>query len=200
MIDLAEEFATMAARVTPAHDKALAARGVPLAWLQSWQVPARYGVARALVDRKAGTWQPHPNGVPMCVLPDQPLLDVTDPLWTLVPFAPDDLIAFRPGEPSKWWRRTADAVLINREAVEESTIRDVPLPVHTDPLAWMTARGRGVVVVDWGQHRLRLHLSGPPSLLCDTFKLAARLDRRFKTERREDSVPKLTLPEAEAAA
>jgi len=200
MIDLADEFAAMAARVTPRHDAVLAALGVPLDWLQAWHAPARYGVARALLDHKTGTWQPDNHGVPVCVLADQPLLDVTDPLWGVLPFAPRDLIAFRPRDPSSWWLRTGDAALINPEAVEESTFRNAPLAVHTDPLAWMVARGRGVVIVDWSRHPLRFHLSGPPSLMCGTFDLAERLDSRFKRERREDTAPKLTLPEAEAAA
>ncbi|MBB4287622.1 hypothetical protein [Roseospira goensis] len=199
MIDLAAEYTDMALRVAQRHDAMLASLGVPLDWLQHWSAPMRYGVTRAALDHKAGTWEPSPDGEPVCVLPDQAPLECTDPLWGTVDFAPVDLIAFRPRDPSRWWRRVADAVLINPEGVDRAMFLDEPLPVHPDPLAWMAARGAGVVIVDWRRRPLRLHLSGPPSLVCATYELANRLDRRFKAERRDDT-PRLTLMQEEVAA
>lgn len=200
MTDLAEDFAAMAAQVTPRHDAVLASLGVPLDWVQGATAPARYGVTRAHLARRDRTWEPHPEGEPVCVVPDQVLPDCTDPLWGTAAFEPVDLIAFQPRDPSAWWRRRGEAVLINPEAVDRATILDKPLPVWADPLAWMQARGQGVVIVDWGRRPLRFHLAGPPSLVCQTYELAARLDRRFKSERRKDSVPRLTISEEGVAA
>ncbi|SDE93133.1 hypothetical protein [Rhodospira trueperi] len=199
MIDLIGEFLDMAAQVTPQHDLALASLGVPINWLRGWPNTTRYGVTRATLPRSGAFWEPHPDGEPVCVLPDQIPLDGDDPLFAIATFEPSDLIAFRPRDPSRWWRRVGDAVLINREAVERAKYLDEPLPVHPDPLAWMVARGAGVVIVDWGRRPLRLHLSGPPSLVCATYELADRLDRRFKAERRDDT-PRLTFMQEEVAA
>ena len=55
-----------------------------------------------------------------------------------------DLIAFRFGEPSRWWRRTGHADYLGEYRIRSVVTWDEPLQVFATPLAWLNSRGDGV--------------------------------------------------------
>ncbi|GEO83039.1 hypothetical protein [Pararhodospirillum oryzae] len=188
MNDLLDEFALLAAAVTPAHDAALTRRGVPETWLKGRTAPARYGVARGALTKDG--WVSGP-GHAHVFLPDPPLAEIGTPNWPTPELF--DLVAFRPDQPGWWWVRN-DSVLLNGVEVERAMFFEDPLIIHPDPLEWMKAAGKGVVILDWGAF-LPLHVGGPSRLVCTTLPLAERLDwalrqppRRFRIEVAEEGI------------
>ncbi|GEO81956.1 hypothetical protein [Pararhodospirillum oryzae] len=173
MTDLLLEFSHYAARTGTRWDEALIHRyRVPRDWLQALTAPARYGVARARLDRD-GSWVPTAEGTTVLVLPACPLAALDDPIWPSADVG--DLVAFDPRDPERWWTRLG-CPLLNEEAQARAALCREPLVVHPTPLAWMQAAGAGVVVLDWSRP-LSVWMAGPPSLIAPTLDLAERLDR-----------------------
>lgn len=168
-VDVLAEFADYSAGITPRHvDRLVAAYAVPRRWLYSGA--ARVGITRAVCD--ARTWQPHPTGRAMLVVPDWPMPDP----WERYPVPPGDLIAFDPRQPGRWWWRTDTAALLNPEAVDRAEHYDEQLVIHATPLDWLRAGGRGAVVLDWRAH-LPLYLRGARNVVAGNAHTARRLQR-----------------------
>lgn len=157
---LFDEFVNYAATITPqGTGSTFEALGCSSRWL--WGDVARYGVARGR-GAKTGLWRPSPDGDRMCVLPVPPLAEIADPGWPTQQL--DDLVAFHPDRPDKWWTRNGAAIL-GQEAVERAAAMDEPLYLFPTPLDWLVAEGHGACVLDWTAP-LGLYLGGPRLIRC----------------------------------
>lgn len=133
------------------HDEYLIDLGVPpLSWLRA--PGAGYGVAR--IQKHGRTYEPCEYGDPAVLLITAIFHDGT----------PEDIIAFNPNQPEKWWLRRGDAVYLGGHEVQPrnwampqdfaepilSPIEpETPLQIWRHPLNWLRASCQGVVVIDW---------------------------------------------------
>ena len=60
-----------------------------------------------------------------------------------------DLIATETDKPSRVWLRRGEALILGSAYLDLAAEVASPLPVFSDPLAWLRAGGAGVVVLDW---------------------------------------------------
>jgi len=107
---------------------------------------------------------------------------------------PTDLVAFRPTEPARWWRRIgADALLNGDDAIDRAQAHDERLFVFETPLDWMRVSCFGCVVLDPDANLWR-EFTGIREIIADVpFERAAAFDRQLRPP--TPSLPKLTLPE-----
>lgn len=64
------------------------------------------------------------------------------PDWEL-----EDILAFNPNEPEKWWMRTGGAPLLGAGALSDQLLGK-PLHVYRTPLSWLKGGCDGVVLLD----------------------------------------------------
>lgn len=183
--DLWAEFTAAAGPATRrCHFDELVARGVPKDFL--WLGPMRFGVAEVATDTD-GTYQPMPGGRLAYIVPARPLADLDDDEWgteqDLV-----DLVAFFPDEPGRWWVRTGAEPILHPFAIARAEIMREPLEVHSTPLDWLRAMGRGCVVLD-PHTDLRFQFGGVAQLVVSerVADFALEIERRLRA-------PPVTVP------
>ena len=60
-----------------------------------------------------------------------------------------DLVAVDLGDPDRFWRRRGRSLILGAGYRDIASEEGAPLPVFSNPLAWLRAGGDGVVVLDW---------------------------------------------------
>ncbi len=164
---LADEFALATDGVTPLLVGRFRQMGIPNRIIFG----ARHylGVAR-IVTHSDGLFELHDDGEPALIVPEgKPEV----PGWEWI----EDLIAFMPDDPSRWWRRRADVDLLGTSNI--TPWRLSPLTIHDTPLSWLQAGADGVAIVDWGLDPIA-RLSGAGYLEAETPALKRRLGRRIQ--------------------
>jgi hypothetical protein len=61
----------------------------------------------------------------------------------------DDLVAFYPSEPEKFWLRLGAARFLNHNAVDRAVACGEPLFIHETPFDWLRAGWQACVILDW---------------------------------------------------
>ena len=165
--NLADEFALTTDGVTPLLVERFRQMGI----LNRIIFGARHylGVAR-IVTHSDGLFEPHDDGELALIVPEG-MPEV--PGWEWI----EDLIAFMPDDPSRWWRRCGDADLLGTSNI--TPWRLSPLTIHETPLSWLRAGVEGICVVDWGLDPIA-RLGGAGHLEAETWALTHRLERRIQ--------------------
>lgn len=60
-----------------------------------------------------------------------------------------DLVAFQPSDPTRWWLRSGQGVVLGLHNARLAAFKEEPVFVHATPLDWLRAECQGVVVLDW---------------------------------------------------
>ena len=94
------------------------------------------------------------------------------PIWDAL----DDLIAFRPRERGRWWRRCGGGQILGAYNIRPEPV--FPLTIHETPLSWLQSGARGFCIVDWSFDPERLLYAGP--LEVESSQLKARLEKRIR--------------------
>lgn len=90
----------------------------------------------------------------------------------------DDLVAFRLGEPQRWWTMVGDAPIIGADHIRQAALSRRPAELVETPLDWLRRGGKAACIIDWDCDP-RIELDGPPIINCASKKLAERLHRRI---------------------
>lgn len=108
------------------------------------------GCGRIITDG-AGYFQPHPDGEPAIVIP------IGEPGWPDGWLHVDDMVAFRPSAPSKWWLRRGAVTFASEIAIDLARQEKLPIKLLDDPLQYLKSdpEGLAAVVLDWGQFNPR---------------------------------------------
>ena len=145
--------------------------------LQRWGIPNRviYGPRHLvgvghIVTHSTGVFEFHIDGGLALIVPEG---EPEVPGWAWI----DDLIAFMPDNPSRWWRRRAEVDLLGASNV--TPWRLSPITIHATPLSWLQAGGDGVCIVDWGFDPIT-HLARAGHLEAETSALKRRLERHIQ--------------------
>lgn len=182
--DLLSEWQAAVDAVQPQHVATLERRlGVPAATLWTGMpfglmvgTPV-FGVA-PIEPADDGTFIPARGGQ----------LAVIVPTWLRGPiYATDveDLVAFLPSNPARWWRRLGVADYLNEPAITEARGAGTPLHLLPTPLDWLRAGcpDDAAVVLDW--RGAGLTLSGISRTICHTLPLAERTEAAIVRRRPE---------------
>ena len=158
--DLLAEMETAAARMRSIHFEGLKSLGVQMAVLGSLSA-CQHTVGMATIeDAGGGIFQPSPDGFPVCLVAV---------VWPEARRFGDaglfDLVAFRSGDPRKWWLRCGSAFALGEHLLDQPD----PLRVVRTPADWLAAGGNALCVLDWSENSpawsaLRV---GPPLLFPD---------------------------------
>jgi hypothetical protein len=89
----------------------------------------------------------------------------------------DDLVAFKPSEPGRWWRRRGEVQIIGAYNIRPEPV--FPFTLHDTPLSWLQAGSRGVCVIDWRVDPERFLYAGP--IETESPSLKARLAQRIQS-------------------
>jgi hypothetical protein len=152
MIDLADEFSAAVCSLTPQRIEVLRAVGIHERAI--FHEPLLVGTA-PIQTHKGGLYD----------------LDVTASEWAVVlpcgewdglNWALDDICAFFPNQPHRWFRRLGAADVLG--VVERFSIKARRL--HAQPLGWINDLGKGLCILDWGRDPLDL-LLGAGALKAD---------------------------------
>lgn len=179
--DLFAEFAPSNGRLTRKYFEHLVDRlGVDPSCI--WGVgPSFIGVESVhKIERKY--YQPDENGRPCYICP---VGRHVDGVWETI----DDLVAWTPSQPDRWYLRTGNGVMLNPDEPERCRIHHEPIELHETPLDWLRAAGRGAVVLDWSAN-LRLLLGSLSDVVCSTPDLARRISNSLKDR---NSLPKIHI-------
>ena len=144
---------------------------------QNWGIPNRiifgprhYLGAARIVHHSSGLFEPHEDGEHALIVPEA----VPEwPAWDAI----HDLIAFRPDDPARWWRRRGDVDLLG--ASNMTPWRLSPLVLHETPLSWLQGGADGVCIINWGFDPLA-RLGGAGHLEAETPAIRMRLERRIQ--------------------
>ena len=145
MIDLADEFSAAVCSLTPDRITEFAAAGVNIAAINGLMVGAT-----PIETHGSGLYGPSDEGSAAVLLP----CGFHDGLnWHL-----DDIVAFRPDKPSRWWSRRGIATVLG----EVNSFSIEPRRLHARPLDWVNDLGRGICVLDWGSDPVDLLMGAGP--------------------------------------
>lgn len=114
----------------------------------TWRAQYRAGgVWFANVATCGRTFLFHPDGERMLVLgiwsgPAPSWWHPVGDLWL------NDLIAFRPDDPGRWWYRTGNGGVLGEDNLLLALETGYPITLQPDPLAWLQADCRGAVHLD----------------------------------------------------
>ncbi len=64
----------------------------------------------------------------------------------------EDVVAWFPSDPSRWWLRLRIGVILGLEEVERCDDLHEPLHLFWTPSDWLSAGKRGAVILDWRCH------------------------------------------------
>lgn len=116
-----------------------------------------------------GFYEPHEDG-------ENALIVATGtpaaPIWITL----DDLIAFDPETPGRWWRRRGEAQILGMHNIRREPV--FPLQIHETPLSWLQAGAKGICIIDWSFNPERLLFAGP--LQVESDRLKERLEQRIR--------------------
>lgn len=185
-LDLVGEVYTAALNMRRSHEDWLSAHSVSPVAIYSGppRLHGHFGVSRAQFH--GDLYESDPDGVPVIVMacfehPDEP---------------PVDLVAFQPSDPTRWWLRLGNAIILGLHNARLALFEQAPILVHPTPLSWLQADCAGTVVLDWKRDVLS-YLDGYGVLAADG-ATGKRLRRAF---RRHIHVPEIrVLGEHRAAA
>ena len=93
-----------------------------------------------------------------------------------------DVVAFVPGNPERWRRRTGAGVFLGADSIHDAVCLEKPPILHSTPLEWLRAECRGACIIDW-QADLVFWFSGVRSVTCTDVGLGHRLDETIKAAR-----------------
>jgi hypothetical protein len=94
--------------------------------------------------------------------------------WSL-----DDIVAFDPKNPSRWWRRIGVADVLGLSELEAARDENRPVRLFRDPLSWLIAGRAGCVLID--RHRDPRHLlHRVPRVDCEDDAHAKWLNQRMR--------------------
>ena len=127
------------------------------------------GVAR-IVTSSGGLFEFHDDGERALIVPEGA---PAWPAWDSI----HDLIAFKPDDRARWWRRRGDVDLLGASNI--TPWRLSPLTIHETPLSWLQAGADGVCIVDWGLDPIT-RLGGAGHLEAETSALKRQLERRIQ--------------------
>lgn len=130
--------------------------------------PALFGQA-PIMGLGIGLYEPAEDGPAALICPIGE--HYGDPSWPAI----DDLVAFFPDQPGRWWLRRGDGVLLGQDHVEDVSGRS-PVRLVSTPLQWLRADGEAACVLAWGAD-MRRHLHD--RVTCDSSALARRLADRL---------------------
>ena len=166
MIDLVDELAAAVCNLPPANINWLRSFGIPDS--EIFGEPLKVGVAN-IQTFPSGFYEPNEDGDLAVIIaegwPEPPIWDVIE-----------DLIAFKPQAPSRWWRRRGEVQVLGAHNIRPKPI--FPLTLFDNPLSWLQAGGGGLCVIDWGFDAETLLFAGP--LEAETPSLKSRLERRIQ--------------------
>jgi hypothetical protein len=95
----------------------------------------------------------------------------------------DDLVAWRPGSPTTFWRRTGTATLMGEAAIFEALETGEPLRLFATPFAWLKGGRGGFVILDW-EARLPMFIDQVSAFLVDDMDLRRRLAHALERPRK----------------
>ena len=84
--------------------------------------------------------------------------------WDGLNWILDDIVAFYPARPERWWLRRGHAEVLG--AVNGFSIE--PRRLHRRPIDWLIDEGRGLCILDWRRNPVDLLLGAGP-LVADRF-------------------------------
>jgi len=163
---LLSEFLDAAEHVTPAVAKAMASLGV--AFIIDG-LP-RYGITR--IECNGELYEPSIDGGPALIVAE--LCGGTD----YGKVAVEDLIAFLPNQPSKWFLRHGSIDVLGETAIVKAQGLKTALTVYRTPLAWLQAASQGACLLNWRADP-RYVFRGIADLKCEDETLARRLTARI---------------------
>ena len=181
--DLWAELAAAADRVRGRHLGLLAKAGVPRRALFDFErgIGGRFGL-HPITTFRDGTFELASDG-PNALIIGADLLD--DGL--------DDLVAWCPERPDRWWHRLGFARLLNEYAVLRAMGCREPLLLWRSPFNWLRMGCDGAVVLDWP---LALPLlRGVSEVVAEDVDHGTEIERRLRDRRG----PRIMIPRRAAA-
>jgi hypothetical protein len=167
MNGLEDELAAAVCNLPPATIGRLRSFGIPESVI--FDLPLMVGVAK-VQTLPSGFYEPNDVGAPAVIvaagLPAPPIWDTLD-----------DLIAFRPQDPGRWWRCRGEVQVLGSGNIRPEPV--FPLTLHDTPLSWLQAGASGVCVIDWRVDPERFLYAGP--IEAESPSLKARLERRIQS-------------------
>jgi hypothetical protein len=149
MIDLADEFSAAVCSMTPQRIDML--RGVGLCDAAIFHEPLLAGMA-PIQTHSGGLYDVDDTASDWAIL--LPCGEWDGLNWWL-----DDICAFFPAQPARWWRRRGIADVLGTLPYHFSI---QPRRLHAQPLGWINDLGLGLCILDWGSDPLDLLLSAGP--------------------------------------
>jgi len=123
------------------------------------------GVAR-IMPCTSGFFEFHEYGEKALVIAEgEPAV----PGWSLI----EDLVAFQPGNPCRWWLRRGAVQLLGEHNLRSWKLGETVL--HATPLDWLQSGGEGVCVLDWKLDPSVLLYGTGAGLVADSAALKAKL-------------------------
>jgi hypothetical protein len=126
------------------------------------------GVGR-IISNSSGFFEFHEDGTEALIVAEG---EPDIPGWHWI----DDLVAFMPDRPERWWLRRGQVDLLGGYNLRPHKLDDTRL--HTDPLDWLRGGATGICVVDWNLDPDRL-LYGAGKIVADSQDLRRRLRKRI---------------------
>jgi hypothetical protein len=175
MIDLYDELADAVTNLSQTRIYWLCSLGIPRQTILD--LPLMVGRTKAQTSPD-GFYQPNDDGTDMVIVAEgQP----EPPIWDGI----DDLIAFEPGDPGRWYRRRGHIQVLGGHNFRRDRV--FPLTIHETPLSYLRAGARGICIIDWRLDPETLMSAGPIEVE------SARLANRMKQRAREAAAYRLTI-------
>ena len=166
MTEIEREFRAALDPLDEHHFARFAKLGIPTR--VTFGLRSLYGVGR-IIPHSSGHFEIHESGTEALIVAEgEP--DIPGWYWL------DDLVAFLPDQPGRWWLRRGAVDLLGAYNLDRHW-RLEPTPLHATPLDWLRGGACGVCVLDWTFDPFRT-LVGGPALVADSADLRERLKRR----------------------
>jgi hypothetical protein len=166
MIDLIDELADAVCSLSWTRIDWLCGLGVPRQTILAH--PLMIGVAKVQTSPD-GFYEPGDDGTDAVIIAEgRP----APPIWDGL----DDLIAFQPEAPGRWWRRRGEVKILGGHNLRHGST--LPVIVHENPLSFLRGGARGVCVIDWRINPEVLVSTGP--LEAESKQLESRLRQRAR--------------------
>ena len=175
-MSLQDEFSAAVCSLTPQRIDWLRSFGIPNSVI--FDEPLMIGATKVQTF-PSGFYELNDDGTPVVVVAaGRP----AGPIWDTL----DDLIAFRPQDPRRWWRRLGAVQVLGSDNIQPEPV--FPLALYETPLSWLLAARAGVCIVDWSFDPEHLLYAGP--LEAESTQLKTRLKRRIQ----QAAIEKFRLP------
>ena len=186
MIDLAQEFNAAMRKGFVLSVKWFKRRGVTAKTL--YLNPVGIDLIDTTLD---GTYQPFPDGKLAFIMPANCYGNFGEDI--------DDLIAWEPKNPTRWWLRLGIGRVLNHDAIGAAASWRFPLALRQSPFDWLRAGGdldAGAVILDRNAD-LRTLLADVPKVVAASYEHGIEIERQI--ERRSPRLPRIILPGRAAA-